>query len=373
MKLSETIIQAINSNGPISFRDYMELALYHPLNGYYAASENIIGENGDFFTSPSLTPAFGYAIAKQIEAMWKLTGENNFTIVEYGAGTGMLCHDILSYFKNHSPLYEQLNYVIIEKSATMRQKEKSLPAKKVKWIKSLKEISPFCGCVLSNELLDNFSVHRVVMQKSLMEIMVDFNDGFCEKLIPANQDLINYFSELNAELFDGLQTEANLQAIEWLKEIYESMEKGFLLTIDYGNLSSKLYHQHRKEGTLLCYYKHSINDNPYLNIGQQDITAHVNFSALIHYGNKLGFHPIVFTEQATFLLAWGFKQLLLQTLDAKEGILQQAKREAAISRLLLFEMGQKIKVLIQSKNIENPLFENLNINARSELNFNPNH
>lgn len=356
MELSEIIQQKIALQKPFSFRDFMECALYHPEKGYYTSSENIIGETGDFFTSSSLTPAFGYSIARQIEAMWSHLGEEQFTIVEYGAGTGLLCKDILTYFKYKTPLFDRLNYVIIEKSESMKEKERSLPTGKIKWVDSIDEIAPFCGCVLSNELLDNFSVHKVVMQEKLMEVMVDCADGFAEQLQPADNALVDYFRELKVELSRGFQTEINLQAIGWLEEIYEAMEKGFILTIDYGGLSSELYQQSRREGTLLCYYKHKINDDPYTKIGKQDITAHVNFSALMHFGEKLGFSTAWYSDQGTFLLKWGFKQLLLKTLDPKDGIFQQARKEARISRLLLLEMGAKIKVLIQSKNVDDPEF-----------------
>lgn len=356
MPLADLIRERINQQGSMSFRDFMEMALYHPTNGYYTSSENIIGTDGDFFTSPGLTPAFGFTVAKYLQEMWIQTGTDNFTIVEFGAGTGILCNDILTFFKTRTDRYDRLNYVIVERSKAMRSKEQTLLKEKVKWVSDLGELGNFCGCVLSNELLDNFSVHRVVMLDKLMEINVDYQHGFAEKLVPTDDKLILYFSDLGVTLPYGYQTEANLEAIEWMEDINIYLKKGFILTIDYGNLSEQLYKKSRREGTLLCYYKHSMNDDPYINIGSQDITIHVNFSALIQYGGKMGLEPVTFIEQGNFLIAGGFKTLLLELLGTGENVFQLARKEATISRLLLFEMGQQIKVLIQSKNIASPGF-----------------
>lgn len=351
MQLADLIREKISKQGSISFRDFMEMALYHPTKGYYTSSENIIGAEGDFFTSSGLTPAFGFTVAKYLREMWVQTGTENFTIVEFGAGTGILCNDILTYFKTRTDLYDGLNYVIVERSDAMRSKEQALLKTKVKWVSNLEELGNFCGCVLSNELLDNFSAHRVVMLDRLMEINVDYKDGFAEKLVPAHEKVIRYFSDLGVTLPYGYQTEVNLQVIAWIEDINTYLEKGFVLTIDYGHLSEQLYKKSRREGTLLCYYKHSINDDPYAHIGNQDITTHVNFSALIHYGRKSGLEPATFTEQGNFLLAGGFKPVLLELLGTADNAFQLARKEATISRLLLFEMGQQIKVLIQSKNV----------------------
>src|SRR5688572_31550447 len=120
MALSEIILKRIKENGPISFRDFMEMSLYYPGLGYYTSSNDKIGMNGDYYTSGSLTPGVGALIARQLEEMWRLLGEKEFTVVEYGAGLGTLCHDILDYLKLNSRLYDKLHYCIIEKSPVMR-------------------------------------------------------------------------------------------------------------------------------------------------------------------------------------------------------------------------------------------------------------
>lgn len=354
MLLSEIIIQRIHEEGPISFHDFMEMALYYPEKGYYASAQNKIGKTGDFYTSSNLTPAFGAMIGRQIEEMRDISGSNDFTIVEYGAGTGLLCHDILNYLKNNKQLYDQLNYCIIEKSAIMRQKQKAHLHEKVSWHNAIGHIPGITGCILSNELLDNFSVHQVVMEDELMEVFVDYKNSFVELLRPAKKELKDYLDELNVVLPKGYRTEINLEATEWIKEIAESLQKGYVITIDYGYPSNELYSQRRSAGTLVCYNKHTVNDNPYIDIGEQDITTHINFSALDHYGTKNGLVFCGLTNQANFLLALGFKDYLRKTLSAEGGqdVMSMVKKESFITHTLLMDMGLKFKVLIQQKGIE---------------------
>ncbi|MEJ7679385.1 MAG: class I SAM-dependent methyltransferase [Segetibacter sp.] len=148
------------------------------------------------------------------------------TIVEYGAGTGVLCHDILDYLRNNKQFYDQLNYCIIEKSPVMREKQKAHLYEKVSWHNTIQDIPEITGCILSNELLDNFSVYQVVMEDELMEVFVDYKDGFVELLRPAKKALTDYMAELSVVLPKGFRTEINLEATEWIKEIAASLKKG---------------------------------------------------------------------------------------------------------------------------------------------------
>ncbi len=329
----------------------MEMSLYYPRLGYYNSVHDAIGKKGDYFTSPELTPAFGAMIAKQVEEMWKIMGEIPFTIVEFGAGTGMLCLDVLNYLKNNQPLYKDLRYCIIEKSTAMRDKQQQRLHEKVSWYNSIREIGDITGCILSNELIDNFSVHQVVMQDELMEIFVNYENGFTELLRPAGTALKNYLKELGVELPRGFRTEINLEAIEWIKEIAGSLKKGYVLTIDYGYPSAELYCPRRSCGTLICYNKHRINEDPYDHIGTQDITAHVNFSALCNWGSKSGLECCGLTDQAHFLLSLGFKEYLRETIQDETDIIQMVKKESFLTHMLLVEMGSRFKVLIQQLNL----------------------
>lgn len=353
MSLTDIIIQKIKEEGPISFHDFMEMALYYPELGYYSSSQEKIGKKGDFYTSSSLTHVFGAMIAKQVEEMWTLLGEGPFTIVEYGAGTGLLCHDILDYLKNNQKLFDQLSYCIIEKSAELRKSQQRHLPEKVSWFNSVGEIGEINGCILSNELLDNFAVHQVVMEDTLKEVFVDYDKDFVEILKPASTSLIDYFKELGVELPKGYRTEINLEAIKWIEEIALPLKQGFVLTIDYGYPSYEFYRPSRNRGTLLCYNKHQINENPYQDIGQQDITAHVNFSALCHWGFKNGLVCCGLTSQGQFLLSLGFRDHLIRTAEPGKNMFEAARKASVISHTLLMDMGTKFKVLIQKKGISN--------------------
>ena len=349
--LRDIIIQKIVSKGPISFHEYMEMALYHPDLGYYTSSPEKIGTKGDFFTSSNISSRFGAMIGRQLEEMWSLLGKKEFKIVEFGAGTGALCKDILTYLSRNAEFYENLTYCIIEKSPAMRNIEMAYLGEKVSWYNSITEIENLSGCIISNELIDNLAVHRVVMQEDLMEVYVEYKDNFEEVLLPASSEIKNYFKELDVSLEPGYQTEVNLEAINWLKDISNSLIRGFIITIDYGFLSDELYHNRRREGTLLCYNKHNINADYYENIGDQDITSHINFSALIHWGEKFGLQTCGLTNQADFLLALGFKNFNLMNENSIVDPVKAAMEESFITRTLLINMGHKFKVLIQKKNM----------------------
>jgi SAM-dependent MidA family methyltransferase len=351
MSLSEIIIQRIKKEGPISFHDFMEMALYYPELGYYSSSHEKIGKSGDFYTSSSVTPVFGAMIGKQLEEMWRILGENPFTIIEYGAGTGVLCRDILVYLKNNIRLYEQLSYCIIEKGSAMRKKQQMYLPEKVRWYDEIGEIGEIHGCILSNELVDNFSVHQVVMEDSLMEVYVDYKDDFIEVLKPASASLIDYLTELRVNLPKGFRAEINLEATKWIQQIAAAIKSGYALTIDYGYSSSELYRSSHSRGTILCYRDHQINEDPYQHIGSQDITAHVNFSALCHWGFKNNLICCGLTNQAQFLLALGFRDYLIKTAEQGKGVLEAAKQAAFVTSTLLVDMGNKFKVLIQQKGI----------------------
>lgn len=351
MDLSTIIIDRIKREGPISFHDFMEMALYYPALGYYTSDRTKIGKQGDYLTTPHISPVMGMVLGRQIEEMWRRSGEQYFTVVEYGAGQGFLCHDILDYLRENCKKYDRLRYCIIEKSASMREKQqRHLPAN-VAWYDSIEAIGGVTGCVISNELVDNFAVHRVVMQEQLQEIFIDYRDGFVEVLRPAGAPLVNYFQELGVSLPHGFCTEVNLEATEWIKAIGATLKKGYVITIDYGYSSEELYRNCRSNGTLMCYHQHQLSDEPYKAIGLQDITTHVNFSALRHWGLKNGLTCDGLINQAAFLLGLGFKDCLRKTLAAGENKVKAVWQEAMLTRTFLLDMGMRFKVLIQHKGV----------------------
>ena len=347
MVLEDLIIQKIEKSGAISFHDYMEMALYYPGLGYYTSPVEKFGKEGDYYTSPIISSMYGQMLGRQLDEMWHLLGKVSFTIVEYGAGTGALAGDILAWLKNNEELYTDLQYVIIEKSESLRIVQQHLPADKVRWIDNIEEITGFTGCVLSNEVLDNFAVHSVVMKEELMEVFVNYDDEFKEILRPANEELKNYLSAQNIILPADYRTEINLQAIDWIKDIAENMQKGFVITVDYGYPAPEYYAEKRSLGTLACYYKHTVTENYYENIGRQDITAHVNFTALVIFGKKSGLQFSGFCNQNYFLRSLGLTnhlRTLEMNTESKESFMEVNK--------LIMDMGNKFKVLIQHKNID---------------------
>ena len=350
MQLSEIIIQRIRTDGPLSFRDFMEMCLYYPGKGYYTSSGGRIGKKGDYYTTSNITRLFGAMIGKQLEEMWTILGKTEFYVVEYGAGTGMLCDDVISYIKKNTEFFSKLRYCIIEKSPAMREQLRSRLGDVVRWYDSIHEIGFVTGCILSNEVVDNFSVHQVVMQDQLMEVFVDYDNGFVEMLRPAGKKLMDYFTQLHVDLPKNFRTEINLEAIGWIRDIAATIKKGYVLTIDYGYPSSQLYSKFRSNGTLLCYNKHTVNDQPYESIGEQDITSHINFSALSYWGAKWGLTTTGLTTQADFLRALGMENHLGEIYLQKNDY-RYFREYAFLKYALLFEMGQKFKVLIQSKNV----------------------
>jgi SAM-dependent MidA family methyltransferase len=330
---------AAEPNQRMTFADYMDLALYHPEQGYYATGAVNIGSEGDFFTSPHLSRDFGELLAEQFAQMWDILGHPMpFTLMEMGAGQGLLAADVLYYLHRHYPdCFEALEYIIIEKAAGLISQQqqqvkrlkigdKALP---LRWC-SLEEIpeNSITGCCFSNELIDAFPVHQVVIEGGqIKEIYVTTaNTGIDNITLDAQapsetnfveitdtlstSKLTEYFDFIGIDLFsgtypEGYRTEVNLAALDWLKTVTKRLQRGFILTIDYGYSADRYYQPARHQGTLQCYYQHQHHDNPYLYIGQQDITAHVNFTALERQGELCGLRKVGFTQQGLFLMALG--------------------------------------------------------------------
>jgi SAM-dependent MidA family methyltransferase len=326
-------------NQRITFADYMDLALYHPEQGYYATGAVNIGSEGDFFTSPHLSRDFGELLAEQFAQMWDILGHPiPFTLMEMGAGQGLLAADVLYYLHRHYPdCFEVLEYIIIEKAAGLiSQQQQQLKQLKIgdnplplRWC-SLEEISEnsITGCCFSNELIDAFPVHQVVLEGGqLKEIYVTKAHTGADNIALDTQSLsetnfvevtdslstsklAEYFDFIGINLLsgtypEGYRTEVNLATLDWLNTVANRLQRGFLLTIDYGYSADRYYQPARHQGTLQCYYQHRHHDNPYLYIGQQDITAHVNFTALERQGELCGLRKVGFTQQGLFLMALG--------------------------------------------------------------------
>ncbi len=368
--LKQKIIEKIKKQGPITFEAFMDMVLYCPELGYYTSRELSIGPKGDFYTSPHLHPVFGAAIGKQIEEMWEIMDKpSDFNVVELGGGSGYLCKDILSYFRK-LPLFNSLSYIIIEINAVMRNNQKNLLSDfsdKIRWVSSLNELKNIKGCVFSNELLDAFPIHMVEMVNELKEVYIALDDNkFIEQLQNVSDiNIINYFKLFSIDIPTGYRTEINLKIEDWLKDVHGILSEGFILTIDYGYTAQEYYGLERSKGTLLCYHKHRVTENPYENIGRQDLTAHVNFSSIKKWGDKIGLKTIGYCSQGTFLLALGIDKLITELCGNSSDYNSEVLK---IKGLILPQgMGESHKVMIQYKGAYNPNLRGFSIRNQKGL------
>ncbi len=362
--LKAEISQLIEQQGPISFARYMELCLYHPEYGYYTSSRTRIGKQGDFFTSSSVHSLFGRLIARQIVQLWQLMGEGPFTLVEQGAGEGFLCLDILDALADETPeLYAQVEYRIIELSPDHRNRQRErlaahVAAGRINWCE-FSGLETFSGCFLTNELVDAFPVHLVEKQDNrLQEVMVNYVEGaFVEEFAPLSDPrLADYFQLVQQPLVEGNRAEVNLASLDWMEQVTQKLERGAVLTVDYGYPAAELLAPWRRTGTLLCYHRHQSSDNPYQHVGCQDITAHVNFSLLEKVAAKQGFATVYFGEQYRFLMGLGFLEELIR-LQALESDPKRAQAlRMTLKNLILPDggMGESFKVLLQTKGLGEP-------------------
>ncbi|MGB9715707.1 MAG: class I SAM-dependent methyltransferase [Thermodesulfovibrionales bacterium] len=349
--LRQKIIEKINEEGPITFEKFMEMALYEPGLGYYSSKKTEIGKSGDFYTSTHLHYAFGAMIGRQILEMWEIMGRpKDFYIIEIGAGAGYMCKDILDYF--NKIFLKNISYVIVENNPFMKNKQMELlevHLDKIEWVSSLNELNNFKGCIVSNELLDAFPVHLVEMEDELKEIFVSVDkDIFIEiKKSPSTPALTDYLKEFSIKLPRGYRTEINLRIKDWLRTLNEILFEGFVMTIDYGYSAMDYYSEERNRGTLLCYHKHKLVEDPYINIGEQDITAHVNFSSVKKWGEEIGLKTVGFCQQGAFLISLGIDEIIQELYNKSSDYLFEV---AKIKRLIFpGTLGESHKVLVQYK------------------------
>jgi len=360
-ELTKIIKSQLKMHGSITFSQFTELALYNKDFGYYTAGRERIGKKGDFYTSPCVHPAFGEIIGRFIKKSSELVDAKNFTVVEMGAGKGYLALDILDSIKSNYPeLYTNLRYLVSETSPAQIEDGKKLLSdhnKRVSWIDSISDLgnSTVSGVFLSNELLDSFPFHRVkYTNHKIMEIYVGLNNNeFIEiEGEPSRHEIKDYVENYDLEFLDGQEFEVRTNVKKWLLEVSRTLDKGFVLTIDYGFLAPELFNTTRMKGTFKCIYKHTINENPYSHIGDQDITAHVDFSNLITIGESLGLKTIKYTTQGQFLIDWGILDIL-ERYSSDERSVNSQKEILAIKNLFLPSlMGDRFKALIQYKNLD---------------------
>jgi SAM-dependent MidA family methyltransferase len=365
-QLNKLLKQRIAMQGRITFAEFMSACLYEPGLGYYTSPGRKVGAEGDFYTSISVHAAFGRVIAREIAQMWCcMGGPASFALVECGAGNGRLACDIMDYLAEREvSLYGGLRLVLVEKEPSLESAQRDMLAAHtdhVTWL-SPDEFSSgrftFSGCLYTNELIDALPVHRVVMTgEGLREIYVTCKDGeFSEENGPLSTPAIeSYLARIAVELHPGQQAEINLAAPAWLASAASALQKGFILTVDYGFPAAELFAPHRTRGTLLCYHRHQTEESPYIRLGNQDITAHVDFTTLIKCGEELGLQAEWFGEQYRFLLSTGIVEEIEEVEKSNTTDEQKLKLRLALKKLIMPEggMGDTFRMLIQSKGVEN--------------------
>lgn len=346
----------------LDFAQFMELCLYHPQFGYYMAPRERIGKQGDFFTSSSVHALFGGLIARQLHEMWQLLGAGPFTLAEQGAGEGHLAKDVLDAIAAEFPaFYQNLRYALVEISPDNRQRQQAMltaHAERLRWC-NLEELAGMEGCVLSNELLDAFPVHLLEKQDGeLKEVFVTLRgETISEELRPlTNPALLAHLHSQQLQPVEGNRMEVNLAAPAWIAQVGGLLKRGFVLTIDYGYPAAELYAPFRRNGTLMCFHRHSSSDNPYQRFGEQDITAHVDFTAIEVCGQAAGLERLYFGEQYRFLMGLGFVEALME-LQARQSDERKAQALRMTLKTLILPdggMGETFKVLIQGKGVGQP-------------------
>jgi len=368
--LEKKIIEKIRAGGPITFEAFMEMALYDPEYGYYCTEKIRIGKAGDYYTSSHLHPAFASSIGKQIREMWEIMGRpRNFKVVEMAPGAGHVCKDMLDSLAR-GDFFDSLSYCLVERNPALKGTQQELLsgfAGKVSWYSALGEVGEITGCIFSNELLDAFPVHLVVMEDQLAEIYVATEgDKLLQKKGPVSSPaIVDYFRTFSVELEKGYKTEVNLRIRDWLVTVNASLKEGFILTIDYGYTARDYYSEDRDRGTLLCYHMHQANEDPLQNIGEQDITAHVNFSSVKKWGDGIGLKAVGYCGQGSFLVSLGVEEEIKKLAADPDDYLFGLAR---IKKLILPQgMGESHMVMAQYKGDGSPRLRGFSI--RNQLKY----
>jgi len=332
-ELEDLIHSIIARDGPIPFAHFMSLALYHPELGYYTGGRQgrePLGWTGDYLTSGDLHPLWGWAVARQLHQMWELLGRPvPFDVLEPGAGRGLLAYEVWCYARQHAPdWFAALRYTLVDRApanaplrvARERRLREALvvldtPPEATRWASDIPEIFPtgtLTGVVVSNELVDALPTHVVeISEGALREVYVatDAAGRLIETLGPLSaSELATYLDDFHIpwrRYPEGWRCEICLAAAPWMREIARTLRRGFALTIDYGDTARRLYTRYRRHGTLAVYRRHALGARALANPGSQDLTAHVNFSALITRGREGGLRLAGLTTQSELLQRLG--------------------------------------------------------------------
>lgn len=361
-------------DGKIDFSEYMRIALYEPGLGYYSAGLRKFSEQGDFVTAPEISPLFSQCLANQVAAIMPQLDQPR--VIEFGAGSGVMAADCLLHLEKLHSLPER--YYILEVSAELKQRQQQTLAERAEhlldrviWLDEMPP-EPFNAVVLANEVLDAMPVECFRTRDGKVEQMVVgiengglFSD-YREASGEVRQAVENIEQRLETALPDNYHSEVNLHIKPWLASIYDALDAGVVLLIDYGYTAREYYHPERAQGTLMCHYHHRAHPNPFWYPGLQDITAYVDFTDVAYAAVDCGFEVRGFTSQAAFLMACGLADLHAEAVtdDPKQQIIlsQQIK-----TLTLPSEMGERFKVMALGKQLDAPLLGFLMHDLRGKL------
>lgn len=343
------------AGGWLDFEAFMQLALYAPGLGYYSAGTHKLGAGGDFTTAPEISPLFSRCVARQ--CMQVLQQLDKGSVLELGAGSGVMAVEILREFERCNCLPER--YYILEVSADLRARQQALVQvqlpqliERVQWLDCLP--TDFVGIVVANEVLDALPMQRFcVRQNDLYTLGVtSAEQGLVQQLQPANALLRNAVqtleNNLQAKLPDDYCSEINLQLAPWINALAHSLQQGVLLFIDYGLPQAQYYSSERRHGTLSCFFRQRMHDNPLINVGLQDITAWVDFTAVAEAGIAAGLELNGFATQAHFLFGCGLEHLLAGMSEQADAVRWQLSQQ--VQKLTLpGEMGESFKAMALAK------------------------
>ena len=356
-KLIGKISDEINRHSGISFRRYMEMALYEPGLGYYVAGTHKIGAQGDFITAPEISPLYSRCLANQCA---EVIHETKGNILELGAGSGIMATDILLELEKQQALPDHYFILDLSPDLKLRQKETlnnhaAHLLEKVEWLTQLPD--DFSGIILGNEVLDAMPVDVFTRQnEQVFEHHVILEDGkLLEQLRPASDDLHKRVMALNIpHNATPYTSEINPNLDGWFQSVSACLQKGVLLLLDYGYPHSEYYLAERNKGTLICHYQHLVNEAPLHYPGLQDITASVDFTAAAESADSVDMSVAGFTSQAAFLNNTGLEEHFMQALETKPD--DQYKLAQQVRTLSLpSEMGERFKCIALTKHYDKPL------------------
>jgi len=344
----------IHQNGPLPFATFMQEVLYAPDLGYYVTGHAKLGQGGDFVTAPEISPLFSYCIARQCQEI--LMELNGGEVLEFGAGSGKMALDILRFLEREHTL--PLHYYILEISPDLTARQQQLFQQhaphllsRVQWLNTLPE--NFIGVMLANEVLDAMPVHRFKkIPHGFQEIFVDYqHNQFLEVVGEPTPILAKALQTLSLTFSHDYESEINLWIQPWLNSVKHSLKKGVVLLIDYGFPRHEYYHPERHQGTLMCHYQHRAHSDPYRHMGFQDITAHVDFTAVAEAALQSGLQLAHYTHQAAFLCNLGITDMIDTTDET-----QRFSHIQHIKQLTLpHEMGELFKVIALTQAYLKPL------------------